>query len=69
MAEGNSAPGLVMVCGKCGSDEVTRDAWAEWNVGAQAWALGALFEQAFCHRCQASTRIEGARIEGRAAGP
>lgn len=48
---------LRMVCGTCGSDEVTRDAWAEWNVAAQGWGLGAVFEQAFCHRCQRSTRI------------
>jgi hypothetical protein len=51
-------PRLRMVCGKCRSDEVTRDAWAEWNLEAQSWGLGALFDYAFCHRCQASTRIE-----------
>ena len=56
-----------MVCGACGSDEVTRDAWAEWNVAAQGWALGAVFEHAFCHRCQRSTRVVEAPLEGAGA--
>ena len=49
---------VQMVCGDCGSAEVTRDAWAEWEVGCQSWALGAVFDYAFCHRCQRETRIE-----------
>jgi ribosomal protein S27AE len=69
MAEQDTAPQLRMVCGKCGSDEVTRDAWAEWNVEAQGWGLGAVFEQAFCHRCQASTRIVEAPLPDSGAGP
>lgn len=57
MVEQATAAGLRMVCGTCGSDEVTRDAWAEWSVAAQGWGLGAVFEHAFCHRCQRATRI------------
>lgn len=62
---------IQMVCGICGSDAVIRDAWAEWNVAAQGWGLGAVFEHAFCHRCQAATRVvEAAAGEaGAGAGP
>ena len=47
-----------MICEDCGSEEVTRDAWAEWSVEAQGWVLGAVFDYAFCHRCQGSTHIK-----------
>lgn len=47
-----------MVCAQCGSTQVTRDAWAEWSVDEQDWQLGAVFDYAFCHRCERSTRIE-----------
>ena len=46
-----------MVCGACGSEQVVRDAWAEWNAELQAWQLGAVFDHAWCHRCQRSARI------------
>lgn len=68
MAERDAEQGLRMTCGKCGSDEVTRDAWAEWNVAAQGWGLGAMFEHAFCHRCQAATRIVEAPLAGAGTG-
>jgi hypothetical protein len=69
MAEQDTAPRLTMVCGTCGSDEVTRDAWAEWSVEAQGWALGAVFEQAFCHRCQRAARIVEAPLPAPGAEP
>jgi len=47
-----------MVCAACSSEQVTRDAWAEWNVELQAWQLSAVFEFSFCHRCQSSTHLE-----------
>lgn len=46
------------ICHVCGSDHVTRDAWAEWNVEAQDWLLGVAFDQAYCHRCQNDTRLD-----------
>ena len=51
-----------MVCGKCSSEQVTRDAWAEWDAAIQQWVLGALFDYAYCHRCQAPARIDGAPV-------
>lgn len=45
------------VCNVCGSGLVTRDAWAEWSVEDQDWVLGEAFDYAFCHQCEAETRL------------
>jgi len=47
----------AMVCNVCGSDEVSRDAWADWHVKNQQWVLGAVFDYAHCHRCDVETRL------------
>ena len=53
------APGPVrMVCRTCGSDAVTRDAWAAWHEGEQRWQISALFDHAFCHDCMAAVQID-----------
>jgi hypothetical protein len=49
---------LRMVCEECGSEDVTRDAWAAWDAGTQQWVLGAVYDYAFCHKCQAGTNID-----------
>ena len=49
---------IRIVCGTCGSETVTRDAWAEWDVGAQNWALGAVYDYAYCHNCENDSRLE-----------
>ena len=46
-----------MVCEECGSELVTRDAWAEWEVGQQEWVLGAIFDYAYCHKCEGDAHI------------
>lgn len=43
---------ISIACSVCGSNNVSRDAWADWDVASQAWVLGALFDQGFCHRCE-----------------
>lgn len=58
MAEPKEEPKLRIVCEKCGSTRVTRDAWAEWDEAGQDWVLGAVYDYAFCHRCEAETHIE-----------
>lgn len=59
-----------MVCETCGSELVTRDAWAEWAVDAQDWTLGAVYDYAFCHSCEADTHIaEVALDRGGQGGP
>ena len=47
----------AMVCNICGSDEVSRDAWANWDTNAQDWVLGAVFDDAHCHKCGGETSI------------
>lgn len=37
-----------MVCSSCGSDNVRRDAYAEWDVDLQEWTLSATMDAAVC---------------------
>jgi hypothetical protein len=46
---------VTYVCEACGSDLVTLDAWAEWDVEDQEWVLGATYDHTFCHKCEAET--------------
>jgi hypothetical protein len=46
------------VCNVCGSDHVTRKAWAAWDVAAQAWVLEVAFDYAHCHRCMGDARLD-----------
>ena len=48
---------IAIICGTCGSDEVSRDAWASWDMDKQEWALGSVFDQGFCHRCECESRL------------
>ncbi len=48
---------VAMICSVCGSDEVSRDAWANWDTARQEWVLGAVFDYAHCHRCERETRL------------
>lgn len=34
-----------------------RNAWAEWDGHDQNWRLGAVYDYAFCHKCEGDTRI------------
>lgn len=43
------------VCPNCGSENVTVDAHASWNVEKQDWELGEVFaETALCNECDES---------------
>lgn len=48
---------VTFVCETCGSDLVTRDAWAEWDVEEQTWTLGAAYDYTFCHKCEGETHL------------
>lgn len=45
------------VCKVCGSDDVSRDAWADWDTREQQWVLRCVFDYAHCHRCDQETRL------------
>ena len=47
----------AMICRACGSDEVSRDAWADWDTGKQEWVLRCAFDAGFCHRCGCASRL------------
>jgi len=53
----NGSKRYAMVCSRCGSDDVSRDAWADWNTGTQQWVLRCAFDYAHCHKCDGETSI------------
>ncbi|MCL6684031.1 hypothetical protein [Sphingomonas alba] len=48
---------IAIVCGTCGSDAVSRDAWADWDTGKQEWVLGAVFDYGHCHKCDCEASL------------
>lgn len=68
MIDAESAPPATMpdkfriACSWCGSTNVARDAWASWDVDAQRWVLGAVFDDGFCHRCESARSLEEVRF-------
>ena len=61
-SEGQKPEKVQMLCGSCGSTDVSRDAWGEWDVEAQDWVLGTVFDHAHCHACQGETRLVEAEL-------
>ena len=55
---------IEIVCERCGSVAVTRDAWVEWDVAAQDWVLAAVFDHAFCHECHRDARLVERPVAG-----
>lgn len=43
--------GAYPVCGACGSREIRRDAWAEWNMATREWELQNIFDDFCCDTC------------------
>jgi hypothetical protein len=49
----------IPVCSHCGADEVRADAYAEWDVSAQQWAIAQTFDKgAYCGPCDGETSLE-----------
>jgi hypothetical protein len=42
---------IEIVCSKCGSSDVVRDATAAWNVELQQWELCAVQDAGYCNEC------------------
>ena len=49
---------IAIVCAYCGSNNVSRDAFADWDVAAQRWELRTVYDQAHCHHCDGETRLK-----------
>lgn len=62
MESKEKAPRIAIVCGDCGSDHVSRDAWADWDTATQQWVLGAVFDYGHCHKCEGESRLEEVAI-------
>ena len=51
-----------MVCETCGSTDVSRDAWGDWDAAQQRWVLRTVFDFAHCHDCDSETRLTEAPL-------
>ena len=58
MAKPRKAQKIRIVCGTCGSEDVSHDAWGDWDVATQRWKLRVVFDYAHCHACDGETRLE-----------
>ena len=43
--------GAFPTCCNCGSKNVVRDAWAEWNIASGDWVLKTVFDEFACDKC------------------
>ena len=48
---------VAIVCERCGSADVRRDADAVWNKVTQEWELCAVYDGATCEVCEGQTRL------------
>ena len=52
------------VCRECNSDNVSVDAFVDWNEETQAWDLiRATYDEANCHECGDSTKLNEVPLE------
>jgi hypothetical protein len=49
---------IQIICGNCGSANVRRDAYADYDTEAQEWVLGAVFDEGHCEICEGESRLE-----------
>lgn len=54
---------LKMTCRECGSENVLRDAWAEWDYESQEWVLQNVFDAAFCEDCEGECSIDETEVK------
>lgn len=54
---------VKIVCRDCGSEDVVRDAWAEWDVENQEWVLQDYFDAAYCNNCEGECKLEEKEIK------
>jgi hypothetical protein len=48
---------ITIHCGACGSTDVRRDAWAEWDDEQQRWVLGQVFDFGYCCDCEGEASL------------
>lgn len=57
-----AASRIQILCATCGSTDVSRDAWAKWDVGLQQWTMRDVYDHAYCHTCDHETRLTEAKL-------
>lgn len=50
-------PLIRIKCSSCGSTDVRRDAWAEWNEELQLWEIGEIYDDGFCMSCETEQKL------------
>ena len=65
---GLDAIGTAPICATCGSERVVRHAWACWNREAGLWELEQVLDDAYCHQCNAETKLQWGTPEQPATG-
>ena len=58
MSEVEIGEPIEIVCSRCRSRDVRRDAFATWNTSAQEWELCAVFDQGYCEDCGGEARLD-----------
>lgn len=48
---------IDIVCRECGSQDVRRDAWAEWDVDSQEWVLADVYDYSYCLNCEGDATL------------
>jgi len=46
----------VPTCTNCGSEELSRDAYANWNIGTQSWEVSSVYDFFICDQCGESAQ-------------
>jgi hypothetical protein len=63
MMQSHSRQTFKPICSRCGSDNVTSDAIARWNVERQAWEIAALLDNSDCEVCGDETSLVDIKTE------
>lgn len=53
---------VTYVCRTCGSEDVSQDAWADWNPATSQMELRSSFDDSHCHQCEESTKTDELKI-------
>lgn len=52
------------VCRECKNDNVSVDAYVDWNPITQEWTdIRAIFDEATCHECEGSTKLDEVELD------
>lgn len=49
---------VKQVCGTCGSEDVSCDATARWDMDMQEWQISAIHDGDYCDTCEQECRIK-----------